>query len=310
VRSKFLRLGLNVWSTSDSGGFLRGDEIADAVDRGIPTTAPIGVRYPTAQIGVDLGLSRDRTAIVATDLDARGRLVVRHVEVLQGTRQHPVSLLDVEARVLQLAQRLGAKYVSIDRWQSAQMSESLRRRGLSVRPVTCDAAWLDRAATHLKQWFVQRHIAIPPHPALLEELEGLEAEGLRRRDRVRFTATGSNHDDICVALCLSAERFAGATRPDTSQIGRPKLAEIEGCIAATVLGTDDVLCPIAGEVASLNPGCARCPMVQQAEPLYLTHLQTAGEDGWIPLGTFAERLAPNRWLSDRRFRLTVERNGW
>jgi hypothetical protein len=309
VRSKFLRLGLNIWSTSDVGAFLTEEEIADAIDRGRSATVTIGPTYPTARIGVDLGLVKDRTAIIASDVAPDGRLVVLHVEQIQGTRAHPVSLVDVEARIVALARRLGTTHAALDRWQSAQMAEGLRRRGLVVQAVTCDAAWLDRAATNLKRWFAQRHIRIPAHPGLLEELEGLEAEELRRRDRVRFTATGSNHDDACVALCLSAERFAGNLRPQDTAIGCAKLPEIQRCRAADYLGRSDVDCPIANEGPSLHPGCRRCEMVQHVEPVYQAHLATGAE--WISLGSFAQkRYAPNAWLRERRFAATMANFGF
>jgi len=295
IRSKYLRLGLNIWSTSDVGAFLAEEEIVDAkANYFIDLTR----RYPDAEIGIDLGLVRDRTAIVATYIAPDGRLVVLHVEIIQGTRTHPVSLIDVERKVLALARQLGTTRVSCDRWQSAQMAEGLRRAGLTVRAVTCDAAWLDRAATRLKLWFSQRQIKIPAHAGLIEELEGLEAEELRRRDMIRFTATGSNHDDACVALVLSAERVSGGLRPESSQIGRLKLPEIGHCEAENVLGQRGVPCPIAGEVATLQTGCRRCPMVQHTEPLYIAHLGTGAE--WVPMGTFAERFLPNDWLRWRR----------
>src|SRR5262249_19870602 len=138
---------------------------------------------------------------------------------------------------------------------------------------------------------------------LLEELEGLEAEELRRRDRIRFTATGSNHDDACVALVLSAERVAGGMRPESSSIGRPKLPEIGGCVAQQGLGAWDGPCPVAGEVPSLSPGCRRCEMVKHLEPLYHAHLASGA--AWISLGGFAQRFQPNAWLRERRFQQTA-----
>lgn len=299
VRSKFLRLGLNIWSTSDVGAFLSEEEIADALDRDRPAQVTGPLWHPTARIGVDLGLVKDRTAIVASDVAPDGRLDVLHVEIIQGTRTRPVSLTEVEARIARLAGWLGTTSVSLDRWQSAQMTEGLRRRGIHVRSVSCDAAWLDRAATSLKHWFSQRHVRIPAYAPLLEELEGLEAEELRRRDRVRFTAKGSNHDDACVALCLSAEVVAGGQRPETSQIGAAKLVEITDCVARHVLGESDVPCPLAGETPSLQPGCRRCDMVRHVEPLYQEHLASGA--AWISLGEFAQRFAPNAWLRERRF---------
>jgi hypothetical protein len=301
VRSKYLRLGLNIWSTSDSGAFLSEEEIADAIDRTLPAQVTTRTPRPTARIGIDLGLVRDRTAITATDIATDGRLVVLHVEIIAGTRKNPVSLVAVEARVLRLAQLLGTRHVSVDRWQSAQMIENFRRHGLSVTPVVCDASWLDRAATSLKLWFSQRHIQIPAHPGLLEELEGLEAEELRRRDRIRFTATGGAHDDAAVSLCLSAEGFAGgARRPEASQIGRAKLPEIRTCLAAEKLGVWQASCPIVGDGPSLHPGCRDCEMIKFAGPLYDKHIATGAT--WIPLSAFVyANFQPNAFVRQRRF---------
>ena len=306
VRSKYLRLGLNVWSTSDVGAFLTEDEIADAIDRDLPAVAP-DARHPTAEIGVDLGLVKDRTAIVASDIAPDGRLTVWHVELIAGTRARPVSLTAVEAGVLALARRLGTTRVVVDRWSSAQMIEGWRRHGLSVRPVTCDAAWLDRAATRLKVWFAQRQIRIPAHAGFLEELEGLEAEELRRHDRIRFTSTGANHDDACVALCLSAERVAGGLRPEASAIGKPKLPEIRSCRASEVAG-GSVPCPIAGGEASLLPGCLTCGMVQHLIPLHEAYLATGAR--WVSLPMFAGRFEPNAFVRAQRFAAAGARWGF
>jgi hypothetical protein len=309
VRSKFLRLAYNVWSTSDVGSFLTAEEISDAIDRSLPTPMTTGTPHPTCRIGVDLGLTKDRTAIVAADLAPDGKLVVLHCDIIQGTRKHPVSLIDVEARILALARLLGTRHCSLDRWQSAQMSEGLRRRGLEVSAIACDAAWLDRSATNLKLWFSQRHVRIPPHAGLLEELESLEAEELRRRDRIRFTAHGAAHDDAVVALCIAAERFAGRHRPQDTQIGTPKLPEIQRCAAADYLGRSDVACPVNNEIPSLHSGCRRCDMVKFVEPVYQAHLATGAE--WLSLGRFAmSRYAPNAFIRDRRFAAVMQNFGF
>ena len=187
------------------------------------------------------------------------------------------------------------------------MIEGWRRHGLSVRPVTCDAAWLDCAATRLKVWFAQRQIRIPAHAGFLEELEGLEAEELRRHHWIRFTSTGANHDDACVALCLSAERVAGGRRPEASAIGKPKLPEIQSCRASEVAG-GSVPCPIAGGEASLLPGCLTCGMVQHLVPLHEAHLATGAP--WVSLPAFAGRFEPNAFVRAQRFAAAGARWGF
>ncbi len=228
VPAKFRRLGLNEWSAGDAGSFLLASEISDAIDPVHAKTTATGPSRAASAIGVDLGLVRDRAAIVASHVEPMtGRLIVDHVEIHHGSKKAPVSLMLIEQRVVALARVLKTRTVYGDRWQLATLAERWTQvHSLSVHPITCESAWLDRAATNLKSWFSNRAIAIPNDPELLQELEGLEGEELRRRDRIRFTASGTNHDDACVALVLSAMPWIGRDdKPEQSIIGRPLLPE-------------------------------------------------------------------------------------
>jgi hypothetical protein len=173
-------------------------------------------RVPGCVIGVDVGISRDTTGVIASHLHKQ-RLIVDAVRIFRGTKANPVSLMQVETEILSLAHKLGARQVVADRWQAQLLAERLRARGLHVMLVTSDVASLDRWATQLKMWFSRRLVRIPNDPELIEQLEGLEGEEMRRRDRVRFTATGANHDDAAVALCLSAEPHAQDVGQDQSR---------------------------------------------------------------------------------------------
>jgi hypothetical protein len=206
----------------------------------------------------------------------------------------------LEERVLALAHVLNTKRVAVDRWQSAQLAERLTHRGLYVTPVTCDVAWLDRAASNLKRWFVARTIRIPRHAGLIEQLETLEGEELRRKDRVRFTATGANHDDAAVALVLSATPFAGtAKRPEFGTIGVPKMAEISNCLieaGGAYVGTQ---CPVI-HGPSPFPGCTRCPAYVSARTAHDAYVAQGRE--WLPLPVFVGKfMEPAKWVLERRF---------
>jgi hypothetical protein len=223
VPSKFLRLWENTWATGDLGSFLTADEIRAAID---PTlTEPLGRVPGGVSIGVDVGLSFDTTGIVAVHVDANQKLIVDAVRILRGTRARPVSLMDLEEIIVELARRLGATRITIDQWQAAMLAERLRARGLPVQTTTSDPAHLDRWATRLKTWFSTRTIKIPQHAEFVEQLEGLEGEELRRRDRVRFTATGNRHDDSAIALCLAGEHLS-------NRVGRVRMAEQKSCALA------------------------------------------------------------------------------
>ena len=110
------------------------------------------------------------------------------------------------------------------------------------------------------------------------------------------------------ARCRSVTPRRLARRPETSQIGRPKLAEITGCVAAEYLGEFSLPCPMANEVPTLWPGCWRCVMVQSADLLYAQHLERG--EAWMSLGSFAAtRMQPNAFLRKRRMAIACEALG-
>lgn len=299
VPSKFQRLALNQWASGDAGSFLTAAEIAEAIDHA--RTGVASGPAPGCTLGVDLGLSHDTCAIVASRADEQTRLVVEAVEIYRGTRSNPVSLMMIEDRIVALARQLGAKRVVVDRWQAALLSERLSARGLQVRQVTSDAAALDRWATWLKRWFAQRVIRIPHHAEFIEQLEGLEGEELRRRDRIRFTATGHHRDDAAVALVLSASDGA-----DT--IGQTRMAEIASCLRHdNGLQADCYLW--GGPDIPFDPICRHCAAhtsVRQARDAYT---QRTGEA--FSLNAFVGRghIQPCMFVLRRKFRTTQERLG-
>ena len=136
------------------------------------------------------------------------------------------------------------KTIVLDAWQAALLAERLRVRlpRVEIRTTVSDPANLDKWATNLKRWFRDRTIKIPNSGPLLEQLEALRAEELRRKDRVRFTTSGEGHDDAAIALCLSAE---GLPQRD---IGLDKLPPSFRCCwrAASVRQFDPAQCFVLG----------------------------------------------------------------
>ncbi len=204
VPSKFRRLWLNEWASGDEGSFLSGEEIAAALDLSLHEPA-FGVPGIVYAMGIDLGLTRDLSAVVISHVTPDGILIPDVIKTWQGSKGHPVSLEAVAGEVLALSRRFALKRVVLDQWQGAMMAEGLKRAGLNVRLITCGPSQLDQWATRLKAWFVQRTIRIPNHPQLIEQLETLRGVESRRRDLIRFTEGTGQHDDAVVALVLSAE---------------------------------------------------------------------------------------------------------
>lgn len=209
VPSKFKRLWENEWATDDTGSFLTGEEIRDAIDPDLsePATGSEVVRYT---LGVDLGLTNDWTAIVVSHIGPDHRLMVDAVRFWRGTRQRPVSITAVEHEIVSLSQRFKINRVTLDQWQSQLLAERLAIRQVpNVFTVAVDPSRLDRMATALKHIFSSRLIRIPRHPELIEQLETIVGVEQKRRDLVRFTSGSGNdagrHDDIVIALALSME---------------------------------------------------------------------------------------------------------
>jgi hypothetical protein len=224
----------------------------------------------------------------------------------RGTKQRPVDLMEVEKTVLDLARLFDAE-IHGDGWNFALLAQRCERQlGRSVWTHTMESSRLDAYATLLKTLFVNRQIRIPCDAELLEQLENLQGEELRRRDQVRFTAVGQAHDDLPCALCLSCEGHIGwrthhgKLTMHSTRIGRVAMPEIDGCYAARISAEPyETLCPIAGEAASASVGCRKCAMYEAVRERYATYLQT---HEFVPIGEFANvHFVPNTWLHARQF---------
>lgn len=301
VPSKFTRLYLNQWSAGDEGAFLTSDEIADATDATLiePDCAAPGVQY---SVGVDLGLTHDFTGIVVSHVNAVGHLQVDAVRVWRGTKSRPVDLTDVEREIRSLAWRFKCA-VHIDQWQGALMRQRLEQQSVTARVHTIESAKLDGYASLVKSLFVARQIKIPAEPTLIEQLETLEGEEQKRRDRVRFTARGQAHDDLVVALCLSTESFVhwkaqdGRVSVGYTGLGRPVVAEIDTCRAAEMVRAQT--CPLY-DAPSAHVGCAKCPAYTSAVERYEAYLAEPGAE-FLTLRAFVTLyMRPNQDIRERR----------
>lgn len=299
IPSKFLRLFQNEWASGDVGTFLTAQEIIDA-KAAYQDSAPAP---SDVVIGVDLGISFDLTGIVVSSVEGgTGRLRVHHAEGIRGTKRSPVKLMEVQDKILALARQYHTRRVVMDRWQAQLMAEQLQQRGLSVSLVSCDSAWLDRMATHLKTWFASRSIAIPNALMFVEQLETLEAQELRRQDRVRFTASGAAHDDIVTALCLSAQHFVGRDkRPEDSLIG--KAVHPEGACVLHMNGLDWSACFImGGHRWPYDPLCFKaCNMLADLRRRHAAHQEKTGEQVNILHFYRQHPMRPNNYMQGARW---------
>jgi hypothetical protein len=191
--------------------------------------------------------------------------------------------------------------ITFDQWQGAHMAERLRAfLKCSVSTVMCDPIRLDRHAAMLKGAFSGRHVRLPNHVELVEQLENLIGAETRRRDKVRFTSgSGSGagaHDDLVVALCLSAEA-------DAASIGARRLPEMEACPLEVYHGRAGVSCFLwdpAGGVIAPDPGiCNDCVGLRAVREALAAHVARGGADTGVR-AFYAAHFSPNELVKRKR----------
>jgi hypothetical protein len=244
-------------------------------------------------------LRNDYSAAVVTHLDPDGNVIVDAVRHWVGTRTAPVNLMQVEDALVALARRFRPRDIVLDQWQAALLGDRLRARNVrgSVKTVTFDGNRLDAHATLLKSLFVNRMIRVPHHAVLVEQLETIVGEELKRRDRVRFREASGQHDDLVVALCLSAEALG-------REVGRLTLPPnfSECWRAQSVANFSPMACYLFGGpyFPSGCPSCTACRGHQAVKVALYKHVQRTGED-MAPRQFYAERMRGNGFTGRVRF---------
>ena len=166
--------------------------------------APALLDGPVA-IGLDIGLTRDRT-VVAVVREVKGLIVVQHLVTWAGAPGRKVDLEEVAAEVAALARQHQAT-VFYDPFQGVHMAQQLSRAGVHMveHPFTGESR--KRLFTVLLDLIRNGRLRSQPHEELRRELLSLE---------VQQTASGGwrvdhktgRHDDHVVAVALAAQALA------------------------------------------------------------------------------------------------------
>jgi hypothetical protein len=189
----FARLHHNRW-VEGAGAFLTAAEVD-----GVFADSPAEGTGPLA-VGLDLGLSRDRSAIAAVRADAEtGLVVVEALVTYAPGRGERVDLRAVEEEVAGLARSLGAPVV-LDPWQGVLMAQRLRAAGCGVVEYSFTADGRRRLFGTLLDLIRLGRLRSRPHEALRRELLGLEVQETGAGWRVEHRS--GQHDDHVVAVAL------------------------------------------------------------------------------------------------------------
>ncbi len=208
--TSYRRLMLNEWLEDD-------DRLAslEALQRCAVLDGPQPPQPRTEYvIGVDIGLTHDRTAVAichaipAEDTSDRldPTIVLDDLLVWEGSRDRPVSTQDVFKAVLAASTRYGSAKVILDPYQAVMLAERLKLRGVAVEIFTFTTPSNARLATTLYKLVNSTSLQLPDDPALIDELS-----------RVRLRETAPNvfrldhdpgrHDDRAIAIALAAHEL-------------------------------------------------------------------------------------------------------
>jgi hypothetical protein len=215
----YARLWQNVWSAS-GGDALSPADIAAAFDE---TLAPMtGSESGWLFVaGVDLGLTRDHTAVVVLAVPVggtAGHIRLADVKVWRPEPGRKIDLMAVERHILSLDDRYGLESVGFDPWQAELMGQRLeadtehkrrnqRRRYGSLpwmRELSPTPANLREQASLTIECFQDRRLRLHPCPALKRDLCKLRVEE-RPSGGFRLTSPrdGEGHGD-CASAFMNA----------------------------------------------------------------------------------------------------------
>lgn len=169
-------------------------------------------------IGVDLGVKRDRTAVVVAhgepyaDAEAGCRVVVDRRELWKGSRIRPVKLADVEEWIEQAAKEYRAEVV-FDPWQAVGMAQRLGAKSIRLHEHPFTVASTGRLASTLFQLLRDQALALPRDPEFLDEIAAAKLVE-RSPGTFRIDHDASRHDDQVIALAMAAQHVLRAFSGD------------------------------------------------------------------------------------------------
>jgi hypothetical protein len=203
----FQRLHENKW-VSPTGSIWSRDQVERCRDITLGPQA-VGRRGQSYHMGVDLGLTHDRTAAVICHKDFEaGRVVVDAIQVWEGSQQAPVQIAAVEAYIEWALRAFPNLSCSLDPWQLQSTVQRLRT--MRVQAVKFTHEYIAKLSANLHHLIAGGLLRFYPHDLLEAEL----AEVIARQTPYgwRIDHAANRHDDVVIAMGMAALECA-ASRP-------------------------------------------------------------------------------------------------
>lgn len=227
----YSRLWENLWS-SGGGDALTTEAINSAFVEGLqPISGRLEDYFFVA--GVDLGLTRDSSAVVvlAVPKDGKvGRIRLASHKVWKPIQGQKLNLLEVEQYLIELDQRYGLEFCCFDPWQAEHLMQTLeadtgKRRRVQrhfyrepwAREITPTATNLRAIATCTIESFNDRRLQLYDCEPLRRDLHKLRVEEKSYGFRLVSPRDGEGHGD-----CFSA--FANALIVAVELAGKPAVS--------------------------------------------------------------------------------------
>jgi hypothetical protein len=196
--SIYLQLFENEWVEAE-GSFLDAAVIDRAFSLDGPTLGREG--HLTYAAGLDLGSVNDATAFAIGHL-WEGVIYLDLLNIWQGSRAHPVDFTEVESFIAASHDRYRFQ-LRADQWQSLQMLDRLRRRGVRADKFTFSQGSKQRLAQTLMSSLNAGRFRLYEAEGLRDELLGLRLEQ-SKAGLWSFNHRAGGHDDRATALALVA----------------------------------------------------------------------------------------------------------
>jgi len=154
---------------------------------------------------LDIGLTRDHCAGVTVHRDPSGIVVVDHIFHRVGTKLLPVQFSEIETWVGRMSSRFGTSYTLLaDQWQSRQLLQRMKARGIRTGEIVFGAPYHDRIARNLLEMVRDRRIRCFHHEGLLTQLKHV----------VLKRSTASGRDDTSVKVKIDSGAGVGVAGKD------------------------------------------------------------------------------------------------
>lgn len=203
----FARLHESRW-VEGAGAFLTLAEVngiffPDLHSTHLPTPGSVYV------LGLDIGLSRDRTVACLAHWKERG-VIVDQFRTWKGRPEAAVDLTEVEHEVRELASKFGAPVI-LDPYQGILLGQRLHQGGVRVQELPFTAESRRRLFGLVLQLVKDGQLRCYPHDEFRRELLALEVGETSAGWRVDHRP--GRHDDHVVALALAAHGVTAQRRP-------------------------------------------------------------------------------------------------